>query len=220
MSVDDTIDHALNALDKLFGVVSDLDAESERLNARKRQLQADLEQVQRELNRVESFRSERDIVAHIDQLRRKVKRNAREDDENAPEQKKKNIAESEFPTLRESVPIKPCMPERPAEIPLPPPIDSPKRSRPKPPPASPHARSPVPTTPPIADNAQECSISTGPDDETSRQSRPRQRRPRRTSPPPSTTMVPTVLTADTYSILADDSPKPDPNLLDTEKMEA
>jgi len=60
---------------------SDLNAVSERLNARKRQLQADLEQVQRELDRVESFRSERDIVAHIDQLRRKVKRNAREDDE-------------------------------------------------------------------------------------------------------------------------------------------
>ena len=31
MSVDDTIDYALNALDKLFCVFSDLDAESERL---------------------------------------------------------------------------------------------------------------------------------------------------------------------------------------------
>jgi len=50
VSVDDTIDYALNALDKLFGVFSDLDAESERLNARKRQLQADPKQVQRELD--------------------------------------------------------------------------------------------------------------------------------------------------------------------------
>jgi len=82
MSVEDTIDYALNALDKLFGAFSDLNTESERLNARKCQLQADLEQVRRELDRVESFR---DIVAHIDQLRRKVKRNAGEDDENAPE---------------------------------------------------------------------------------------------------------------------------------------
>jgi len=32
-------------------------------------------------------------------------------------------------------------------------------------------------------------------------------------------MVPTVTTANAYSILADDSPEPDPNLLDTE-MEA
>ena len=129
----------------------------------------------RPTRRVESFQCERDIVAHIDQLRRKVKRNTREDDENAPEQKRKNNAESEFPTLRESVPIKPCMPEQSAEIPLPPPIASPKRSRPKPPPASPHDRSPVPTTPPIADNAQECSISTGSDEEPSRLSHPRRR---------------------------------------------
>ena len=35
VSVDDTIDYALNALDKLFGVLSDLDAESECFNARK-----------------------------------------------------------------------------------------------------------------------------------------------------------------------------------------
>jgi len=154
VSVDDTIDYALNALDKLFGVFSDLDAESERLNARKRQLQADLEQVQRELDRVESFRSERDIVAHIDQLRCKVKRNTGEDDVNAPEPKRKNDAESEFPTLRESVPTKPRTPERLAGIPLPPPIASPRgpdlrRHRPPPP----HARSPAPTTAPIADNA-------------------------------------------------------------------
>jgi len=142
VSVDDTIDYALNALDKLFGVFSDLDAESERLNARKRQLQADLEQVQRELDRVESFRSEHDIVAHIDQLRRKVKRNAREDDVNGPEPKRKNVAESEFPTLRESVPTKPCTPERLAGIPLPPPIASPKKSRPAPPPASPPRQEP------------------------------------------------------------------------------
>ena len=74
VSVDDAIDYALNALDKLFGVFSDLDAESGRLIARKRLLQADLERVQRELHRVESFRRERDIVAHIDQLRRKVER--------------------------------------------------------------------------------------------------------------------------------------------------
>ena len=126
MSVDDTINYALNALDKLFGVFSDLDAESERLNARKRQLQADLEQVQRELDRVESFRSEREIVAHIDQLRCKVKGNAREDDVNAPEPKRKNDAESAFPTLRESVPTKPCTPERPAGFPLPPPIAFPQ----------------------------------------------------------------------------------------------
>jgi len=154
VSVDDTIDYALNALDKLFGVFSDLDAESERLNARKCQLQADLEQVQRELDRVESFRSERDIVAHIDQLRCKVKRNTGEDDVNAPEPKRKNDAESEFPTLRESVPTKPRTPERLAGIPLPPPIASPRgpdlrRHRPPPP----HARSPAPTTAPIADNA-------------------------------------------------------------------
>jgi len=50
VSVDDTIDYAFNALDKLFGIFSDLNAESERLNARKRQLQADLMQVQRELD--------------------------------------------------------------------------------------------------------------------------------------------------------------------------
>ena len=220
VSVDDTIDCALNALDKLFGVFSDHDAESERLNARKRQLRADLEQVQRELDRVESFRSERDIVAHIDQLRRKVKRNAREDDMNAPEPKRKNAAGSEFPTLRESVPTKPCTPERLAGIPLPPPIASPKKSRPAPPPASPHARSPAPTKAPIADNAQERPISIGSDEEPSHQSRPRQRRPRHTPPPPSTTMVPAVTTANAFSLLADDSPEPDPNLLDTEEMEA
>ena len=135
VSVDDTTDYALNALDKLFGVFSDLDAESERLNARKRQLQADLEQVQRELDRLESFRSERDIVAHIDQLRRKVKRNAREDDVNAPEPKRKNDAESEFPTLRESVPTKP-----------PPRGPDPSRHRPPPTPGArrlPRPRSPI-----------------------------------------------------------------------------
>jgi len=50
VSGDDTIDYALNAFHRLFGVFSVLDAESERLNARTRQLQADLEQVQRELD--------------------------------------------------------------------------------------------------------------------------------------------------------------------------
>ena len=45
-------------------------------------------------------------------------------------------------------------------------------------------------------------------------------RPRRTPPPPSTTMVPTVSTANAYSILADDSPEPDPNVLEAEEMEA
>jgi len=48
VSGEETIDYALNALDKIFGVFSGLNAESERLNARKRQLQADLEQVQRD----------------------------------------------------------------------------------------------------------------------------------------------------------------------------
>jgi len=38
---------------------------SERLSVQKRQLKADLEQVQRELKKVESLRSEHDIVAHI-----------------------------------------------------------------------------------------------------------------------------------------------------------
>jgi len=33
-------------------------------------------------------------------------------------------------------------------------------------------------------------------------------------------MVPKVMTANAYSILADDSPDSDPNLLDTEEMEA
>ena len=113
-------------------------------------MQADLEQVQRKLDRVESLQSERDIVPHIDQLRRKVKRNAREDDENAPEPKRTHDAEPEFPALRESMPITPRMPVQPAEVPLPLPVASPKRSRPKPPP--PHARSPVPATPPIGDN--------------------------------------------------------------------
>jgi len=122
VSGSDAIDYALNALDKLFGVSSDLDAESEHLISRKRKLQADLERVQRELERVESSRSESGIAAHIDNLGRKVKRNAREDDKNAPEQKRMNNVESEFPTVWESVPIKPCMPEQPAEIPLPPPI--------------------------------------------------------------------------------------------------
>ena len=53
-----------------------------------KKLKADLKQVQRELHGVESLQSERDIVAHIDQICRKVKRNAREDDENAPERKR------------------------------------------------------------------------------------------------------------------------------------
>jgi len=52
VSGDDTIDYSLNALDKIFGVFSGL-------NAPNRQLQAD---------RVERFRSESDIFAHIDQL--------------------------------------------------------------------------------------------------------------------------------------------------------
>ena len=50
VSGDDTIDYALNAFHRLFGVFSGLDAESEHLNARTRQLQADLEPVQRELD--------------------------------------------------------------------------------------------------------------------------------------------------------------------------
>jgi len=33
-------------------------------------------------------------------------------------------------------------------------------------------------------------------------------------------MVPAVTTANAFSLLADDSPEPDPNLLDTEEMEA
>jgi len=136
VKVDDTIDDALNSLDKLSGVFSDLDVKIGRLNARKPQLEADLEQVQKELDRVESLQSEREIVPHIDQLRRKVKRNAREDDENAPERKRMHDVESEFPTLRGSVPITPCMPEWPAETPLPPPIASSGRSQPKPPPPS------------------------------------------------------------------------------------
>ena len=47
--------------------------------------------MQRELGRVESFQSEHDIVAHIDQLRRKVKRNAREEDEKALERKSHRV---------------------------------------------------------------------------------------------------------------------------------
>ena len=57
-------------------------------------MKVDLGQVQRD--QVESLQTQRDIVAHIDQLRCKVKRNAHED-ENAPDLKRMHDAESEFP---------------------------------------------------------------------------------------------------------------------------
>ena len=52
------------------------------------------------------------------------------------------------------------------------------------------------------------------------QSHQRRRRLQHTPPLPSTAMVSTVTTANAYSLLADDSPEPDPNLLDMEEMEA